>query len=142
MSKTLRVVIKYNGGFALQGATETEREHSRDTFIAMMEKWKSDPGIQFVCYYLQPQVSHCAVFQVDSVSKIDEMDTRIEEMEAENEELESLLAEERDEHEKTKQEAEQTQRALRKRLQMAVGEKGAGAESSAEEPAEVEEAPV
>jgi hypothetical protein len=43
----------------------------------MMEKWKSDPGIQFVCYYLQPQVSHCAVFQVDSVSKIDEMDTDI-----------------------------------------------------------------
>ncbi|MFC1705423.1 hypothetical protein ACFL59_01205 [Planctomycetota bacterium] len=56
--------------------------------------------------------------------KIDEMDTRIEEMEAENEELEKLLEEEREAHEKSKQDADKNERALRKRLQMAVGEKG------------------
>ncbi|MHC4392235.1 MAG: FHA domain-containing protein [Planctomycetota bacterium] len=55
--------------------------------------------------------------------KIDELDLRTEEMEAENEELEQCLEEERAEHEATKQKADNEQRALRKRLQLAVGEK-------------------
>lgn len=67
--------------------------------------------------------------------KIDEMDTRIEELEAETEELEKLLEEEREAHEKTKQEAAQNERALRKRLQLAVGGES---EAGAEEPVEVE----
>jgi hypothetical protein len=71
---SIRVVLRWEGGFVLDRGSEEERERGRQaTRTLVWEKWKADPGITCICYYHRPQTYHCAVFEVDDFAKIDEM---------------------------------------------------------------------
>jgi hypothetical protein len=74
---TVRVVLRWNNGFVGDQLSESDAERSRQALMDMMEKWKADPGIKYICYYLVPQTYHCAVFEADDLSKIDEMNEDI-----------------------------------------------------------------
>jgi hypothetical protein len=74
MARTIRVVFRSNGGFIMRRASEEEREQDNKLGEEIFEKWKADPGIRFICYYLSPGVGHHMILEVDDISKIDEMD--------------------------------------------------------------------
>ena len=70
---TIRVVLKWQAGFAIDRASDEERERNNKASMAMWEKWKADPDITYVCYYQQPQPRHTLVLEVADFAKIDEM---------------------------------------------------------------------
>ena len=82
MAKSTRVVFRSKGGSLLRQAPKEEQDRSLQAQMQIGQKWKQDPGIRFICYYLSygaglDGYSHHYVFEVDDISKVDEMDQDI-----------------------------------------------------------------
>jgi hypothetical protein len=74
VARTTRVVFRWNGGSVRRGASEEEIEQSQQVSREIWGKWKKDPGIKVICYYLVPGIAHHVVFEVDDITKVAEMD--------------------------------------------------------------------
>jgi hypothetical protein len=73
----IRVVFQWHLGLPWRQASEEEREQSNTLLLQIFEKWKRDPGITHRYYFLRRGVAHYNIFEVDDLSKIDEMDNDI-----------------------------------------------------------------
>jgi hypothetical protein len=74
MAKTLRVEVTWNSGQGRWQLSDAEGERHNTAYRAMWSKWKADPDVQFISYFLEPQICHHMLLEVTSVAKIDEMD--------------------------------------------------------------------
>ena len=82
MAKPVRVVFRSAGGAVSRRAPEEEKQRSYQAEIEIYNKWKEDPGIRYICYYVSHGAgldgySHHAVFELDDVARVNEMDTDI-----------------------------------------------------------------
>jgi hypothetical protein len=77
VSKTIRVIFEAKGGFVNRRASEEEHKQHEQVWHGIREKWKKDPGIQFLCRFLRPGVGFYFIFEVDNISKVEEMDRDI-----------------------------------------------------------------
>ena len=77
VAKTLSVILEAKGGFVNRRASEEEHKQHEQVWDGIREKWKKDPGIRFMCYFLRPGVGPYFIFEVDDVSKVEEMDRDI-----------------------------------------------------------------
>ena len=68
---------------AIVGCTsDEEKKQMMGRWNEIQERWKKDPGIQFLCYYWTPgrsldDFSHHWIFEVDDASKVLEMNKPI-----------------------------------------------------------------
>jgi hypothetical protein len=58
----------------MRRAAPEENQKSQQLLFGIWDKWKKDPGVTFLCYYLKPGVGHHIIFEVDDVNKVAEMD--------------------------------------------------------------------
>jgi hypothetical protein len=82
MAQPIRVVFRSKGGSLLRRASKEAQAQSQQVQMQIGRKWKEDPGIRFICYYLSygaglDGYSHHYVFEVDDLSKVDEMNQDI-----------------------------------------------------------------
>jgi hypothetical protein len=73
MAQPIRVVFRAKGGDLLRLASEEQVAANQQAQARIGTKWKADPGIRFVCYYLSPGVGHHYIYEVDDISKVTEM---------------------------------------------------------------------
>jgi hypothetical protein len=74
MARPIRVIFRFNGGSVMREASAEENEKAQQIQMGIWEKWKKEPGIRFLCYYLLPGIGHHMVFDVDDIEKLDAMD--------------------------------------------------------------------
>ena len=74
MARPIRVVFRLNGGSVMRQASIEENQQAQQIQMGIWEKWKKDPGITFLCYYLLPGLGHHMVLEIDSIEKLEAMD--------------------------------------------------------------------
>jgi hypothetical protein len=77
MAQPIRVVFRSRGGSLLRRASEEEVAANQQAQARIGKKWREDPGIRFICYYLSPGLGHHYIYEVDQISKVEEMNQDI-----------------------------------------------------------------
>jgi hypothetical protein len=77
MARPIRVLFRFNGGFVMRHASKEENEEAWKIRTGIWEKWKQDPGITYIGYYLAPGVGHHIIFEVDGIDKVAAMDADV-----------------------------------------------------------------
>ena len=83
MNKPLRVIYRYTMGSLYRQAPKEAREKCVRAIMEIGQKWKDDPGIEYVCYYaagggdgLDGYGNHF-VLDIDDVVKADMMNSDV-----------------------------------------------------------------
>jgi hypothetical protein len=58
----------------MRRAPQEETEKAQQLLFGIWDKWKKEPGVTFLCYYLKPGIGHTIIFEVDDLDKVAEMD--------------------------------------------------------------------
>lgn len=80
MADTVRVVFRWTLGATQCLASEEELKKEKERMTKVMEEWKSDPGIKFICWFVGSGLDgygHHIMFEVDDVFKVREMDRAV-----------------------------------------------------------------
>jgi hypothetical protein len=83
MDKPLRVVYRFTMGSVYRQAPKEQREKCRQAMMEVGQRWKDDPGIEYICCYSAPGgngldgYANHFVFDIDDVGKVDKMNSDI-----------------------------------------------------------------